>query len=261
MIQILWEKHCKRKYVHIYIGGEMESSTETYGLPWEFRWERICPQCRRLVFHPWVRKMLYRREWQPTPIFLPRESLGQRSLVGYSPWDCKELDTSEQLTLSLSHTNIIIIFSWRLRFGVISIFFFMFFYIFQNVLKCIQFKIKFCFMCFFKIAIVMASIYLKLTMYWNYLSYLLLLTNWILKTVLWNRDPPYPHLQLGMIILPKRHREKVTCPSVHSYVMAEFGFKFWTSGPEFTFWIVTLESRGLQIVDNGQIWSTLCFYK
>ena len=34
----------------------------------------------------------------PTPVFLPGKSHGQRSLVGYSPWVCKELDTTEQLT-------------------------------------------------------------------------------------------------------------------------------------------------------------------
>ena len=33
-----------------------------------------------------------KRAWQPTPVFLPGESHGQRSLVGYSPWGCKELD-------------------------------------------------------------------------------------------------------------------------------------------------------------------------
>ena len=43
--------------------------------------------------------MLWRREWQPTPVFLPREPHGQRNLVGYSPWDCRESDTTEQLTL------------------------------------------------------------------------------------------------------------------------------------------------------------------
>ena len=37
----------------------------------------------------------WRREWLPTPIFLPRESNGQRSLVGYSPWGHKELDMTE----------------------------------------------------------------------------------------------------------------------------------------------------------------------
>ena len=35
------------------------------------------------------------REWQPTPVFLPRESHGQRSLAGYSPWDHKQSDTTE----------------------------------------------------------------------------------------------------------------------------------------------------------------------
>ena len=35
-------------------------------------------------------------KWQPTPVFLPGESHGQRSLVGYSQWSCKELDTNEQ---------------------------------------------------------------------------------------------------------------------------------------------------------------------
>ena len=36
-----------------------------------------------------------RREWPPTPVFLPGESYGQRSLVGYSPWGCKESDTTD----------------------------------------------------------------------------------------------------------------------------------------------------------------------
>jgi len=44
----------------------------------------------------------WRREWPPTPVFLPGEFHGQRSLAGYSPWDCKESDMTEQLTLSLS---------------------------------------------------------------------------------------------------------------------------------------------------------------
>ena len=40
---------------------------------------------RRREFNPWVRKIPWRRTWQPTPIFLPAESHGQRSLAGYSP--------------------------------------------------------------------------------------------------------------------------------------------------------------------------------
>ena len=46
-------------------------------------------------FHPWVGKIPWRREWQPTPVFSPGESHGQRSLLGYSPWDHKESDTTE----------------------------------------------------------------------------------------------------------------------------------------------------------------------
>ena len=56
---------------------------------------------RRPGFDPWVRKIPWRRKWQPTPVYLPGESHGQRSLVGYSPWHCKGLDMTEQLTYTL----------------------------------------------------------------------------------------------------------------------------------------------------------------
>ena len=42
-----------------------------------------------------VGKIPWRRAWQPSPIFLPEESHGERSLVGYSPWGPTELDTTE----------------------------------------------------------------------------------------------------------------------------------------------------------------------
>ena len=45
------------------------------------------------------RKIPWRREWQPTPVCMPGESDGQKSLAGYSPWGRKESDTSEWLTL------------------------------------------------------------------------------------------------------------------------------------------------------------------
>ena len=51
---------------------------------------------RRHGFDPWVRKMPWRRKWQPTPGFLPVEFHGQRSLAGYSPGSCKDLDTTER---------------------------------------------------------------------------------------------------------------------------------------------------------------------
>ena len=49
-------------------------------------------------FNPWVEKIPRRRIWQPTPVLLPGLSHGQRSLVGYSPWGCTELDTIEWLS-------------------------------------------------------------------------------------------------------------------------------------------------------------------
>ena len=58
---------------------------------------RVCLQCRRPEFDPWVRKIPWRRKWQPTPVLLPGESHGQRGLVDYSPWDHKESDMTERL--------------------------------------------------------------------------------------------------------------------------------------------------------------------
>ena len=46
-------------------------------------------------FDPWVGKIPWRRAWQPTPVFLPGESQGQRSLTGYRPVGHKESDTTE----------------------------------------------------------------------------------------------------------------------------------------------------------------------
>ena len=57
------------------------------------RWSRICLQYRRPRYDSWVRKNPWRREGQPAPVFLPGESHGLRSLVGYSPWGHKEMDT------------------------------------------------------------------------------------------------------------------------------------------------------------------------
>ena len=59
------------------------------------------PAMQETGFDTWVRKIPWRRKWQPTPVFLPGESHGQRSLVGYSPWGDKESDTTEGLHLFL----------------------------------------------------------------------------------------------------------------------------------------------------------------
>ena len=54
-----------------------------------------CRRCKRHGFSPWVGTIPWRRVWHPTPVFLPGESHGQRSLQGYSPWGCKESDMTE----------------------------------------------------------------------------------------------------------------------------------------------------------------------
>ena len=55
------------------------------------------------MFDPWVGKIPWRRACQPTPLFLPGESHGQRSLEGYSPWGCKESDTTEATEHTRTH--------------------------------------------------------------------------------------------------------------------------------------------------------------
>ena len=64
---------------------------------WWLRQESVCLQCGRPGFNPWVRKIPWRRPWQPTPVLLPGKTHGWRSMVGYSPWGRKESDTTERL--------------------------------------------------------------------------------------------------------------------------------------------------------------------
>ena len=61
-------------------GSDGKESARNAGDPW---------------FDPWVRKIPWKRAWQPTLVFLLGESHGLRSLVGYSPWGHKEKDTTE----------------------------------------------------------------------------------------------------------------------------------------------------------------------
>ena len=73
-------------------------------LPSWLSWQRICLQCRRPGFDPCVGKIPWRKKWQPilvfqpTLVFLPGEFHRQRSQAGYSPWDCKQSDTTERLS-------------------------------------------------------------------------------------------------------------------------------------------------------------------
>ena len=73
-----------------------------FGCPrWLSGKESTC-QYRRHEFDPWVRKMPWRRTWQPTPVFVPGKSHGQRSLASYIPWGHKE---SDNMTKRLNNDN------------------------------------------------------------------------------------------------------------------------------------------------------------
>ena len=60
--------------------------------------KRSACQCRRRGLDPWVGKTPWRRPWQPTPVFLPGKSHGQRSLAGYGRCSHKESDLTEELS-------------------------------------------------------------------------------------------------------------------------------------------------------------------
>ena len=65
-----------------------------YGPPWWLSGKESTCQCRRHGFDLWVRKIPWRRKWQPTPVFLPGKSHRERHLVGYSSRGRKESNTT-----------------------------------------------------------------------------------------------------------------------------------------------------------------------
>ena len=86
----------------IFLGFKFAADSDcSHEIPRWLRWWSICLQCGRPRFYPWVRKILWRRKWQPTLVFLPGKSHGWKSLVVYSPWGHKELDMTEPLHLLL----------------------------------------------------------------------------------------------------------------------------------------------------------------
>ena len=71
--QPLWSKPCVVSF------GTTLVSEQLWGFPCGSD-GRVCLQCRRTEFDPWIGKIPWRREWQPTPVFPPEEFHGQRSL-------------------------------------------------------------------------------------------------------------------------------------------------------------------------------------
>ena len=80
-------------------------------LPWLLSGKESTCQCRRhrrLGFHPWARKISWRRKWQPTPVFLSGESHGQRSLAGYSPWGRTESGLTENTPVGMDSRRMVL---------------------------------------------------------------------------------------------------------------------------------------------------------
>ena len=66
----------------------------------------ICLQCGRPEFNPWVGKIPWRRKWQPTPVLLPGQSHGRRSLVGYHPRVAKSQTRLSDFTFTFTLSNV-----------------------------------------------------------------------------------------------------------------------------------------------------------
>ena len=76
------------------------------GLRWWLRWQRICPQCRRPGSDPWLRKIPWKREWQPLQYSCLKNSMDRGAWQAlYGPWGHKKLDTTEWLTHTHTHTH------------------------------------------------------------------------------------------------------------------------------------------------------------
>ena len=87
------------------------SSTLAWKIPWAEEPGRLPSMGLLRVGHDWMTSLSlftfthWRRKWQPTPVFLPGESQGRGSLVGYSPWGLKESDTTKRPTHRHTHTH------------------------------------------------------------------------------------------------------------------------------------------------------------
>ena len=100
--------------VMAYKEKNLEKSTYMYmwGIPGGASCKEPACQCRRRKrcrFNPWDTTIPRRRAWQPTPVFLPRESHGQRSLVGYNPKGCRARQPKSKHTGKLDTQNYLIL--------------------------------------------------------------------------------------------------------------------------------------------------------
>ena len=95
LVDIFDDGHSDQCEVIIHCGFDLYFSISK-GFPGDSVGKKIPQQCRRPGFGPLVGKIPWRRKWQPTPVFLPGEFHGRRSLASYRGW--KESDVTKQLS-------------------------------------------------------------------------------------------------------------------------------------------------------------------
>ena len=84
-------------YIYICNGWKALAIYIFTGLPWWLSWYKICLQCWRPGFNPWVRKIPWRREWLTISVFLPEEFHGQKRLADYSHEDIYKFSSRQQV--------------------------------------------------------------------------------------------------------------------------------------------------------------------
>ena len=89
--QDFWGSYSLVAFIFSYKVKERFPNRLYVGLPWWLSGKESVCQCRRAEFNSWVQKIPWKRKRQPTPVFLPGKSHGQRSLAGYSPWGRKRV--------------------------------------------------------------------------------------------------------------------------------------------------------------------------
>ena len=95
-------------HVAIFFYGDFECGAGATWASLLAQMVRNMPAMRETCVHSWVRKIPWKRAWQPTPLFLPGEYHEQRNLAGYGPWGHKELDMTKWLT-----TATLMLFTWE----------------------------------------------------------------------------------------------------------------------------------------------------
>ena len=94
-----------------------EFITSKLGFPEDTSAKESTSQYKRCGVSPWVCKIPWRRKWHPTPVFLPGYTHGQRRLLGFSPWGCKEQQRAEHLQIVTITVNVRhVTFQWLIKY-------------------------------------------------------------------------------------------------------------------------------------------------